>query len=203
MDLSGSPPIRGEEGDDTDADDASDFNYPASGTEDQKQKIADRMRSWRMNTGGSGDVGRPKYDSGEIRFAKYDSGEIPRGYIPSVTNSQVGAMSTLHYSKRGGYVLVLMFLNWNLQISGEIPGASPDHHMMSPTGNIGKRASFPYVNHSCMLMSRLGLACLSLNHLFDVKISLLLCTSYQQIRQGSSLVVLGMLPGKKELMAGK
>ncbi|CAN6203385.1 unnamed protein product [Urochloa humidicola] len=117
----GSPAIRGEEGDDTDADDASDFNYPASGNDDQKQKIADRMRSWRMNAGGSGDVGRPKYDSGEIGLTKYDSGEIPRGYIPSVTNSQ---------------------------ISGEIPGASPDHHMMSPTGNIGKRAPFPYVNHS-------------------------------------------------------
>jgi cellulose synthase A len=95
MYLSGSPPIRGEEGDDTDADDASDFNYPASGTEDQKQKIADRMRSWRMNTGGTGDVGHPKYDSGEIGFSKYDSGEIPRGYVPSVTNSQVGAMNTL------------------------------------------------------------------------------------------------------------
>ena len=91
MNSSGSPAIRGEEGDETDADDASDFNYPASGNEDQKQKIADRMRSWRMNAGGSGDVVRPKYDSGEIGLTKYDSGEIPRGYIPSVTNSQVGA----------------------------------------------------------------------------------------------------------------
>nr|ACZ82298.1 cellulose synthase [Phyllostachys edulis] len=117
----GSPLIRGEEGEDTDADDASDFNYPASGNDDQKQKIADRMRSWRMNAGGGGDVGRPKYDSGEIGLTKYDSGEMPRGYIPSVTNSQ---------------------------ISGEIPGASPDHHMMSPTGNISKRVPFPYVNHS-------------------------------------------------------
>uniref|UniRef100_A0ACD5WNE5 Uncharacterized protein n=1 Tax=Avena sativa TaxID=4498 RepID=A0ACD5WNE5_AVESA len=113
----GSPAIRGEEGDDTDGDEGSDFNYPASGTEDQKQKVADRMRSWRMSTGGSGNVGHPKYDSGEIGLSKYDSGEIPRGYIPSVTNSQ---------------------------ISGEIPGASPDHHMMSPTGNIGKRVPFPY-----------------------------------------------------------
>jgi hypothetical protein len=32
-------------------DDGSDFNYTASSTEDQKQNIADRMRSWRMNTG--------------------------------------------------------------------------------------------------------------------------------------------------------
>ncbi|KAG2632850.1 hypothetical protein PVAP13_2NG127200 [Panicum virgatum] len=39
----GSPAIRGEEGDDTDADDTSDFNYPASGNDDQKQKIADRI----------------------------------------------------------------------------------------------------------------------------------------------------------------
>jgi cellulose synthase A len=39
---------------------------------------------------GSGNVGHPKYDSGEIGLSKYDSGEIPRGYIPSVTNSQVG-----------------------------------------------------------------------------------------------------------------
>jgi hypothetical protein len=45
----------------------------------------------------------------------------------------------------GAYVLEL-----DVQISGEIPGASPDHHMMSPTGNIGKRAPFPYVNHSRM-----------------------------------------------------
>jgi hypothetical protein len=32
-------------------DDWSDFNYTASSTRDQKQNIADRMRSWRMNTG--------------------------------------------------------------------------------------------------------------------------------------------------------
>ncbi|KAG2534409.1 hypothetical protein PVAP13_9NG063509 [Panicum virgatum] len=58
---------------------------------------------------------------GEIGHGKYDSGEIPRGYIPSLTHSQ---------------------------ISGEIPGASPDH-MMSPVGNIGRRGhQFPYVNHS-------------------------------------------------------
>jgi hypothetical protein len=67
-------------------------------------------------------------------------------------------------------VLVLMILNWNLQISGEIPGASPDHHMMSPTGNIGKRASFPYVNHSRTFTSRHGLSCLSSKQLLDVKI---------------------------------
>ncbi|KAM0849918.1 hypothetical protein ACQ4PT_053427 [Festuca glaucescens] len=62
-----------------------------------------------------------KYDSGEIGLSKYDSGEIPHGYIPSFTHSQV---------------------------SGEIPGASPDH-IMSPAGNVGKRGHpFAYVNHS-------------------------------------------------------
>ncbi|WVZ60970.1 hypothetical protein U9M48_010916 [Paspalum notatum var. saurae] len=116
----GSPPVHGEENEDVDADDVSDYNYPASGNQDQKHKIAERMLTWRTNSRGS-DVGLAKYDSGEIGDAKYDSGEIPRGYIPSLTHSQ---------------------------ISGEIPGASPDH-MMSPVGNIGRRGhQFPYVNHS-------------------------------------------------------
>ncbi|KAL6636719.1 hypothetical protein ACP70R_024291 [Stipagrostis hirtigluma subsp. patula] len=119
----GSPPVRGDENEDVDADDdASDYNHPASGNQDQKQKMAERMLTWRMNSGGS-DRGHyhAKYDSGEIGPTKYDSGEIPRGYIPSLTHSQV---------------------------SGEIPGASPDH-MMSPVGNIGRRGHpFPYVNHS-------------------------------------------------------
>jgi cellulose synthase A len=112
--------VHGEENEDVDADDVSDYNYPASGNQDQKQKIAERMLTWRTNSRGS-DVGLAKYDSGEIGHGKYDSGEIPRGYIPSLTHSQ---------------------------ISGEIPGASPDH-MMSPVGNIGRRGhQFPYVNHS-------------------------------------------------------
>ncbi|RCV40326.1 hypothetical protein SETIT_9G043900v2 [Setaria italica] len=116
----GSPPVHGEENEDVDTDDVSDYNYPASGNQDQKQKIAERMLTWRTNSRGS-DVGLAKYDSGEIGHGKYDSGEIPRGYIPSLTHSQ---------------------------ISGEIPGASPDH-MMSPVGNIGRRGhQFPYVNHS-------------------------------------------------------
>ncbi|CAN6303085.1 unnamed protein product [Urochloa humidicola] len=116
----GSPPVHGEENEDIDADDVSDYNYPASGNQDQKQKIAERMLTWRTNSRGS-DVGLAKYDSGEIGHGKYDSGGIPRGYIPSLTHSQ---------------------------ISGEIPGASPDH-MMSPVGNIGRRGhQFPYVNHS-------------------------------------------------------
>ncbi|CAL4927945.1 unnamed protein product [Urochloa decumbens] len=94
--------------------------HKASSNQDQKQKIAERMLTWRTNSRGS-DIGLAKYDSGEIGHGKYDSGEIPRGYIPSLTHSQ---------------------------ISGEIPGASPDH-MMSPVGNIGRRGhQFPYVNHS-------------------------------------------------------
>jgi len=86
----GSPPVHGEENEDVDADDVSDYNYPASGNQDQKQKIAERMLTWRTNSRGS-DVGLAKYDSGEIGHGKYDSGEIPRGYIPSLTHSQVGA----------------------------------------------------------------------------------------------------------------
>nr|AMQ81245.1 cellulose synthase catalytic subunit 5 [Miscanthus x giganteus] len=116
----GSPPVHGEENEDVDADDVSDYNYQASGNQDQKQKIAERMLTWRTNSRGS-DIDLAKYDSGEIGHGKYDSGEIPRGYIPSLTHSQ---------------------------ISGEIPGASPDH-MMFPVGNIGRRGhQFPYVNHS-------------------------------------------------------
>uniref|UniRef100_I1PGJ6 Cellulose synthase n=2 Tax=Oryza TaxID=4527 RepID=I1PGJ6_ORYGL len=117
----GSPPILGDESDDVDADDASDVNYPTSGNQDHKHKIAERMLTWRMNSGRNDDIVHSKYDSGEIGHPKYDSGEIPRVYIPSLTHSQ---------------------------ISGEIPGASPDH-MMSPVGNIGRRGHpFPYVNHS-------------------------------------------------------
>ncbi|KAJ4760611.1 Cellulose synthase [Rhynchospora pubera] len=101
----GSPPIHGEESEDTDADDTSDFNYP-SGNQDQKQKISERMLTWRQGQ----DMGRPKYDSGEI----------PR-YAPSLTASQV---------------------------SGELPGASPDH-MMSPGAHGGKRVHpLPYISHS-------------------------------------------------------
>jgi hypothetical protein len=66
------------------------------------------------------------------------------------------------------YAMMLTFWIY-LQISGEIPGASPDHHMMSPTGNIGRRAPFPYMNHSCMFISQNDFSCLRL-HLFDVKI---------------------------------
>ena len=60
-----------------DADDVSDYNYQASGNQDQKQKIAERMLTWRTNSRGS-DIDLAKYDSGEIGHGKYDSGEIPR-----------------------------------------------------------------------------------------------------------------------------
>ncbi|CAA6659139.1 unnamed protein product [Spirodela intermedia] len=47
---SGRPPVRGEEPRDGGADDSSDSNHP-SRNQDQKQKIAERMLSWRMNYG--------------------------------------------------------------------------------------------------------------------------------------------------------
>lgn len=87
--ASGSPPILGDESDDVDADDASDVNYPTSGNQDHKHKIAERMLTWRMNSGRNDDIVHSKYDSGEIGHPKYDSGEIPRIYIPSLTHSQV------------------------------------------------------------------------------------------------------------------
>lgn len=95
--CSGSPPVHGEGNEDVDVDDVSDYNYPAPGNQDQKQKIAERMLTWRTNSRGS-DIGLAKYDSGEIGHGKYDSGEIPRGYIPSLTHSQVG-VETLDYYK--------------------------------------------------------------------------------------------------------
>ncbi|CAD5191546.1 probable cellulose synthase A catalytic subunit 8 [UDP-forming] isoform X1 [Musa acuminata AAA Group] len=73
----GSPPVRQEEGDDGDADDVSDFNYPTS-HQDQKPKIAERMLGWHMGHEQGEDVGAPKYDSGEI----------PRNHIPLLTHSQ-------------------------------------------------------------------------------------------------------------------
>ncbi|VAI38649.1 unnamed protein product [Triticum turgidum subsp. durum] len=113
----GSPPARGDESED----DASDFNYPASANQDQKNKVPEKMLTWRRNSGASDDIGLTKFGSGEIGLHKYDSGEIPHGYIPRFSHSQV---------------------------SGEISGASPDH-MLSPAGNVGKRGHpFAYVNHS-------------------------------------------------------
>lgn len=73
----GSPPVRGEEGDDGDADDVSDFNYP-TGNQDQKPKITERMLGWHMSHEQGEDIGPPKYDSGEI----------PRNHIPLLTHSQ-------------------------------------------------------------------------------------------------------------------
>lgn len=59
----GSPTVHGEEGDDADVDDVSDFNY-LTGNQDQKPKIAERMLGWYHEQGG--EIGPPRYDSGEI-----------------------------------------------------------------------------------------------------------------------------------------
>ncbi|XP_043691930.1 cellulose synthase A catalytic subunit 3 [UDP-forming]-like isoform X1 [Telopea speciosissima] len=73
----GSPPIRDDEADDCDVDDvAGDINY-SSGTQDQKQKIAEHMLSWRMSYGRGVDVGPPNYDK-----------EAPLNHIPLLTNGQ-------------------------------------------------------------------------------------------------------------------
>ncbi|XP_078442548.1 cellulose synthase family protein isoform X2 [Wolffia australiana] len=80
--IQGSPAVRGEEGDESQADDASDFNYP-SGNQDHKQKIGDRMMNWHSSYGHGDDVTGPKYDSGM-------SGEFPRSHhIPMTTRSQI------------------------------------------------------------------------------------------------------------------
>lgn len=51
---------------DADVDDvAIDLNYPSE-NQDQKQKITDRMMTWRVNNGQGEHSGPPKYDSGEI-----------------------------------------------------------------------------------------------------------------------------------------
>ncbi|XP_042413291.1 probable cellulose synthase A catalytic subunit 8 [UDP-forming] [Zingiber officinale] len=71
----GSPIVHGEEGDDADVDDVSNFNYP-TGKQDQKPKISERMLGWHHEQGG--EIGPPKYDSGEI----------PRNHIPLLTHSQ-------------------------------------------------------------------------------------------------------------------
>lgn len=69
----GSPPVDGEEKDDADGDDVSDFSYPAIDQE-QKQKMSERMLGWHY---GQGD---------DIGPAKYDSGELPRNPIPRLTH---------------------------------------------------------------------------------------------------------------------
>lgn len=56
---------------------ASDVEYSA-GNQVQKQKIADRMLSWRMSRGRGGETG----------ISKNDSGEFPRNHIPLITHSQ-------------------------------------------------------------------------------------------------------------------
>jgi hypothetical protein len=63
----------------------------------------------------------------------YDISEIPRGYIRSITNSQVGAKSFNRLCwEYLMYSLLLSSLNCILQISGGISRAFPDHHMNVP-----------------------------------------------------------------------
>ncbi|KAH7661749.1 Cellulose synthase (UDP-forming) protein [Dioscorea alata] len=71
----GSPPVSGEDGGAEEG--ASDVEYSA-GNQVQKQKIADRMLSWRMSRGRGGETG----------ISKNDSGEFPRNHIPLITHSQ-------------------------------------------------------------------------------------------------------------------
>lgn len=79
----GSPPIRGDEEEDGVADDvASDFIY-SSGSQNHRQKIAERMLSWKMNYGRGEDVGGPKYDRDEV----------PLTHIPSLANGQTVGQS--------------------------------------------------------------------------------------------------------------
>nr|QBI56907.1 cellulose synthase A3 [Agave tequilana] len=62
----GSPPLRGDELDDADADDVtSDLNYP-SGNHDQKQ-LAEETLTWHPKDGLGENRGPPKYDRGGIR----------------------------------------------------------------------------------------------------------------------------------------
>ncbi|XP_058072776.1 cellulose synthase A catalytic subunit 3 [UDP-forming]-like isoform X1 [Magnolia sinica] len=75
----GSPPVLGDEGEDGDVDEvAGDFNY-LSGNQNQKQKIAERMLSWKMSYGRMEDVGA----------LKYDGDEVPHNHIPMISSSQV------------------------------------------------------------------------------------------------------------------
>lgn len=60
----GSPTVHGEEGDDADVDDVSDFNY-LTGNQDQKPKIAERMLGWHHEQGG--EIGPPS-SQGNYRF---------------------------------------------------------------------------------------------------------------------------------------
>lgn len=74
---SGSPAILGDREEDGDADEgASDFNY-SSETQNQKQKIAERMLSWHMTYGRGEDIGAPTYDK-----------EVSHNHIPLLTNGQ-------------------------------------------------------------------------------------------------------------------
>ncbi|KAK8635774.1 hypothetical protein V6N13_004492 [Hibiscus sabdariffa] len=73
----GSPAILGDREKDGEADDdASDFNY-SSENQDQKQKIAERKRSWRAKCGRGEDADAPTYDK-----------EVSHNHIPLLTSGQ-------------------------------------------------------------------------------------------------------------------
>ncbi|XP_058073675.1 probable cellulose synthase A catalytic subunit 8 [UDP-forming] [Magnolia sinica] len=75
----GSPPVRGDEMEGEADYVANDFNY-SSGSQNQKQKIAERMLSWKMSYGRAEDVGAAP---------KYDGDEVPLNHIPLLTNGQL------------------------------------------------------------------------------------------------------------------
>lgn len=108
------------------------------------------MLNWRLSYGQGDDVSGPKYDSGL-------SGELPRSHIPLITHSQV--VNLISYIPSlvliYGHSKLINRIVYFLQISGELPAASPDHHMMSPGGG-GKRVHpIPYTdgNQSCTFLS--------------------------------------------------
>lgn len=75
--ILGSPAILGDREEDAGADDgASDFNY-SSETQNQKQKIAERMLGWQMAYGRAEEVGAPNYDK-----------EVPHNHIPMLSGGQ-------------------------------------------------------------------------------------------------------------------
>lgn len=58
----------------------------------------------------------------------------------------------------------------SFQVSGELPGASPDH-MMSPGAHGGKRVHpLPYISHSCILFY---------HHFFHFKILIISVTVFK------------------------
>jgi len=75
--IPGSPAILGDtEEDGAATDGASDFNYD-SDTQNQKQKISERMLSWQLTYARGEEVGAPSYDK-----------EVSHNHIPLLTSGQ-------------------------------------------------------------------------------------------------------------------